>query len=52
MHDPQYLLGVAWQNVGYNQPPHPSFFLGAGMKPLPHPHHQQESVNRFPNSAE
>jgi rhamnogalacturonan endolyase len=32
MHDPQYRLSVAWQNVGYNQPPHPSFFFGEGMK--------------------
>jgi rhamnogalacturonan endolyase len=32
MHDPVYRLGVAWQNVGYNQPPHVSFFLGEGMK--------------------
>ncbi|QKS45224.1 G-D-S-L family lipolytic protein [Paenibacillus cellulosilyticus] len=31
MHDPVYRLGVAWQNSGYNQPPHTSFFLGAGM---------------------
>jgi fibronectin type 3 domain-containing protein/lysophospholipase L1-like esterase len=31
MHDPQYRLSIAWQNVGYNQPPHTSFFLGAGM---------------------
>ena len=28
MHDPQYRLGMAWQNVVYNKPPHPSFFLG------------------------
>ncbi|TWT91514.1 Rhamnogalacturonan endolyase YesW precursor [Stieleria varia] len=35
MHDPQYRLGIAWQNVGYNQPAHPSFFLGHGMKPQP-----------------
>ena len=27
MHDPQYRLSVAWQNVGYNQPPHTSFYL-------------------------
>ena len=33
MHDPVYRLAVAWQNVGYNQPPHPGFYLGAGMKP-------------------
>jgi hypothetical protein len=32
MHDPVYRLGVAWQNVAYNQPAHPGFFLGEGMK--------------------
>jgi rhamnogalacturonan endolyase len=37
MHDPEYRLSVAWQNVAYNQPPHPSFFLGEGMKPAPRP---------------
>ncbi|WFE36714.1 cellulose binding domain-containing protein [Micromonospora sp. WMMD975] len=31
MHDPQYRVAVAWQNTAYNQPPHPSFFLGDGM---------------------
>jgi rhamnogalacturonan endolyase len=31
MHDPQYRTAIAWQNVGYNQPPHPSFFIGDGM---------------------
>lgn len=25
------------QNAGYNQPPHPGFFLGHGMKPPPPP---------------
>jgi rhamnogalacturonan endolyase len=33
MHDPQYRLAVAWQNVVYNQPPHPGFYLGEGMAP-------------------
>jgi rhamnogalacturonan endolyase len=28
MHDRTYRLAVAWQNVGYNQPPHPGFYLG------------------------
>lgn len=28
MHDPIYRLGIAWQNVAYNQPPHVSFYLG------------------------
>jgi hypothetical protein len=37
MHDPQYRLAIAWQNVGYNQPPHPSFFLGEGMSEPPKP---------------
>ncbi len=30
--DPVYRLGVAWQNTGYNQPPHTGYFLGAGME--------------------
>ncbi len=30
MHDPQYRLSIAWQNVAYNQPPHTSFYLGEG----------------------
>jgi rhamnogalacturonan endolyase len=33
MHDPQYRLSVAWQNVAYNKPPHTGYFLGEGMKP-------------------
>ena len=34
MQDPQYRLSVAWQNVAYNQPPHPSFYLDEAA-PLP-----------------
>lgn len=37
MHDMQYRVAVAWQNTGYNQPPHPSFFIGDGMAPAPMP---------------
>lgn len=37
MHDPQYREAIAWQNSGYNQPPHPSFFVGAGMATPPTP---------------
>ena len=37
MHDPQYRLSIAWQNVGYNQPPHTSFYMGAAMEPAPKP---------------
>jgi rhamnogalacturonan endolyase len=32
MQDPAYRVAVARENVGYNQPPHPSFYLGEGMK--------------------
>ncbi|KAB1935327.1 rhamnogalacturonan lyase [Micromonospora sp. ALFpr18c] len=37
MHDPQYRVAVAWQNTAYNQPPHPGFFIGAGMANPPTP---------------
>ena len=32
MHDPVYHLGVAWQNVVYNQPPHPGYYIGESDK--------------------
>lgn len=32
MHDPMYRTAVARETVGYNQPPHPSFFIGEGMQ--------------------
>lgn len=31
LHDPQYRVALAWQNTGYNQPPHVSYYLGDGM---------------------
>ncbi|MGI8350250.1 rhamnogalacturonan lyase [Niallia circulans] len=37
MHDPNYRLAIAWQNVAYNQPPHPGFFLGHNMEKPPVP---------------
>lgn len=37
MHDAQYRIAISWQNVAYNQPPHPSFHIGQGMKPPPKP---------------
>jgi hypothetical protein len=37
MHDPQYRVAVAWQNTAYNQPPHPSYFIGNGMATPPQP---------------
>ncbi|MFT3737798.1 MAG: rhamnogalacturonan lyase [Breznakibacter sp.] len=35
MHDPIYRLGVAWQNVAYNQPPHVSYYIGDDMNEPP-----------------
>lgn len=35
MHDSQYRVGVAGQNSAYNQPPHPSYFIGADMAEPP-----------------
>ncbi len=32
MDDRAYRLAIAWQNTAYNQPPHPSYFLGTGMQ--------------------
>ncbi len=29
MHDCQYRLAIAWQNTGYNQPPHTSYYIGS-----------------------
>ena len=37
LHDLQYREALAWQNTAYNQPPHPSFFIGAGMGTPPWP---------------
>ncbi len=33
MHDRMYRTAIAWQNVAYNQPPHPSFYVGEDMEP-------------------
>jgi rhamnogalacturonan endolyase len=37
MHDPTYRLSVAWQNVAYNQPTQPGFYMGDGMAAPPRP---------------
>ncbi len=33
----QYRCAIAWQNVGYNQPPHPSFYVGDDKTDYPKP---------------
>jgi len=37
MHDSIYRLSVAWQNVAYNQPTQPGFYMGEGMAAPPRP---------------
>jgi rhamnogalacturonan endolyase len=37
MQDPEYRLAVTNQNVAYNQPPWPSFYIGPGMATPPAP---------------
>jgi rhamnogalacturonan endolyase len=46
MHDPQYRLSVAWQNVAYNQPTQPGFYLGDGMKAPPRPRITTNDISR------
>lgn len=33
MHDHVYRMGIAWQNVAYNQPPHLGYYIGDGTDP-------------------
>jgi rhamnogalacturonan endolyase len=44
MHDPIYRLSVAWQNVAYNQPTQPGFYLGERMAVLPRPSIQTTQI--------
>jgi len=37
MHDPQYRMQVSAEQTGFNQPPHPGFHIGNGMKMPPKP---------------
>ena len=45
MHDRMYREAIAWQNSYYNQPPHPSFFLGEDMDDPPLPDIYMVSAN-------
>lgn len=52
MHDPQYRAAVAWQNSAYNQPPHPSYYLGDSMMPPPRPNIDVEPLLTTTKGAE
>lgn len=51
MHDPQYRLSIAWQNVAYNQPPHTGFHFGEGMKNPPKPNIVLVQPKKRPETA-
>ena len=46
LHDPQYRVAIAWQNTAYNQPPHPSFFIGDGMSDAADAEHRDRRAER------
>lgn len=48
MHDRQYRLAIAYQNVVYNTPPHPSFYLAS--RPQPHPGSSPTGAGKTPPS--
>ena len=50
MHDTQYRVAIAWQNSAYNQPPHPSFYLGVDMAAQAQPNIVTTNVNLASNS--
>lgn len=52
MHDPQYRLSVAWQNVAYNQPPHTGFYMGDNMSTPPVPDIQYYDGSHVPFSPD
>jgi rhamnogalacturonan endolyase len=49
MHDTQYRVAIAWQNSAYNQPPHPSFYLGVDMAAQTKPNVVTTNVNLATN---
>lgn len=52
MHDPVYRLGVAWQNVAYNQPPHLGFYIGDGLSNIPTPQIFTPRIHQSPNATQ
>ncbi|MCQ2092598.1 MAG: hypothetical protein MJY85_07950 [Fibrobacter sp.] len=54
MHDHVYRLGIAWQNVAYNQPPHLGYYLPDMVKNLKQPEIQVvgEPIVSVPDETE
>ncbi|MDR3219448.1 MAG: InlB B-repeat-containing protein [Dysgonamonadaceae bacterium] len=51
MHNKEYRLAVAWQNGGYNQPPHADFFLGYNMEDVVREEGEAFAITFDPNSG-
>ena len=51
MHDSMYRTAIAWQCNQYNQPPHPSFYIGAGMSTPPTPDIKLVELDATPPEA-
>ena len=51
MHDHIYRMGIAWQNTGYNQPPHLGFYIGSGLDGIPVPTIFTPSAKESDNST-
>ena len=51
MHDSMYRTAIAWQCNQYNQPPHPSFYIGAGMDTPPTPDIKLVELDAVPPAA-
>ena len=47
MHDPVYREAIAWQNTGYNQPPHTSYYLPDMVKKLTKPNLYTVGENEY-----
>jgi hypothetical protein len=51
MHDPVYRMGVAWQNVAYNQSPHLGFYIGDGLENVSQPDIYVVNANAEPQTT-
>ncbi|HRZ97018.1 MAG TPA: rhamnogalacturonan lyase [Paludibacter sp.] len=51
MHDPDYRLGIAWQNAAYNQPPHLGFYIGGGLANVIQPDIKMVKYNANPTKV-
>ncbi|MDR3219449.1 MAG: InlB B-repeat-containing protein [Dysgonamonadaceae bacterium] len=51
MHNKEYRNAIAWQNAGYNQPPHVDFFLGYNMSDVVREEGRIFTITLVPNGG-